>query len=110
MEYSEDEEYQRSAIGRFYYACFGVARDYYEKRKNKKLSGVEPHKTLIESFEDSYYEDEEKIGHKLRKIRTYRNYSDYGKQFRKRNVIKSKKISQELFSMFDDLSKNNRYD
>ena len=77
------------------------------KKSNKKLSNTRAHQKLIEFFVNSYFEDEEKSGSKLKKLRNYRNNSDYDENFRENNVRKSEKITQELFNLFDKLKKNN---
>lgn len=109
MEFSNEEAYQRSAVGRFYYACFGVAKDYYETTHHKIVPTKDSHKFLINYFDNSQFDEEQKIGKKLREIRRCRNNSDYETKFHKTNLMKSKSISQELLSMFVNLNENPLY-
>ena len=109
MEFSNKEAYQRSAVGRFYYSCFGVAKNYYETTHHKDVSFQNAHNFLINYFNNSPFDEEQEIGRKLRKIRKYRNNSDYDDNFNKRNLNKSKHISQELLSMFSNLNENPSY-
>lgn len=101
MEYSDDEEYQRSAIGRFYYACFGIAKQHYEDSRKHILPSINAHSTLIREFENSNSKAERHLGQYLRHIRRYRNNSDYEVKFRPSNVRKSKKIANEIFDILN---------
>ena len=47
---SEREEYQRSAVGRYYYAAFGLVKNYYEETHHKKVPSNEGHSFLIENL------------------------------------------------------------
>ena len=44
---SEREEYQRSAVGRYYYAAFGLVKNYYENKYNKIVPSNDSHSFLI---------------------------------------------------------------
>ena len=101
MEYSDDEAYQRSAIGRFYYACFGISKQYYEDSRKHILPSINAHSTLIKEFENSNSKSERHLGQYLRHIRRYRNNSDYELKFRQTNVRKSKKIADEIFKILN---------
>ena len=96
-------------MGRFYYSCFWVAKNYYETTHHKDVLSQNAHNFLINYFNNSPFNEEQEIGRKLRKIRKYRNNSDYDDNFNKRNLNKSKHISQELLSMFSNLNENPSY-
>ena len=76
-EFSDDEEYQRSAVGRYYYACFGLTKDYYESTHHVTIPTKESHNTLIKKLEDSCYDKENELGSLLKDLRRYRNSADY---------------------------------
>ncbi len=109
MDYSDNEEYQRSAIGRFYYACFGIAKQYFEDTREHVLPSVNSHSILIKEFEKSNFRIERQLGQYLRHIRRYRNNSDYDLRFRPSNVRKSKNIATAVFAIFTKLDKHPLY-
>ena len=78
LDYSDKEEYQRSGIGRLYYACFGESRLYYEKAFLSVLPSKDSHSILIATLENSIYEEEQELGEYLHKLRNSRNRADYG--------------------------------
>lgn len=110
MEFSDEEAYQRSAVGRFYYACFGVAKNYYETTHHKNVPSRDSHKFLINHFNNSQFSEEKEIGKKLHALRRCRNNSDYETKFHKTNLNKSKHISHELLSIIDYLNENPLYE
>ena len=71
---SKKEEYQRSAVGRFYYAAFGLVKNYYEDKYQKTVPSNGSHSFLINELEKSYG-DEKALGENLRKIRRFRHNS-----------------------------------
>lgn len=109
MEFSNKEAYQRSAVGRYYYACFGVARNYYKTTQHKEVPSHNSHNFLINYFNNSPFNEEQEIGKKLQKIRKYRNKSDYGDKFDQMNLNKSKNISHDLLSMLNNLNESPLY-
>ena len=48
---SKKEEYQRSAVGRYYYAAFGMVKEYYEKKYNITVPSRDAHSYLINELE-----------------------------------------------------------
>lgn len=105
-DFSDDEEYQRSAVGRFYYACFGLTKDYYENAHHITISSKESHRILIKNLEDSCYEEENELGSLLKDLRRYRNSADYYNTFDMRNVRNSKKQSNDLIVLIESLKEN----
>lgn len=81
---SKKEEYQRSAVGRFYYAAFGLVKNYYEDKYQKTVPSNCSHSFLINELEKSYG-DEKALCENLRKIRRFRNYADYDSKFYMKN-------------------------
>lgn len=77
---SQKEEYQRSAVGRYYYAAFGLVKEYYERKYNRNVPFINAHSYLIEELENSSG-DEKILGENLRRMRRYRNFADYNKIF-----------------------------
>ena len=69
-KYSKDEEYQRSAVGRFYYACYLVAREIYNKENNREMGSSISHYKLKEYFKG--LEGTKEIGEKLEILRNNR--------------------------------------
>lgn len=106
MNYSSDEEYQRSSISRFYYACFGSSREYYEKAFRRILSTKDAHKTLIIELKNSPFIEEQHLGKKLKKLRAQRNRADYNKKSQNFAVEKSKRTVEDIFSILSDLKKH----
>ena len=97
--YSKKEEYQRSAVGRYYYAAYLNAREIYNKKRNKKDGSRISHKNLISSFEHSNDYNEQIIGKKLRELRNFRNNADYDKKFVFKNLPESRNLSHELLKL-----------
>lgn len=105
--YSKEESYQRSAIGRYYYSCFGSVKKYYEKSFRKILSSKDTHITLIKNLKNSPFTEEQSLGSKLSDLRKNRNFADYNqKELRKNFVSDSKKDAEEIFKMLDKLHNN----
>lgn len=46
--HSQKEAYQRSAVGRYYYSCYHLVKDYFEKKYFSLGFQDNPHKTLID--------------------------------------------------------------
>ena len=102
-KYSNNEEYQRSAVGRYYYACYLIARDYYENKTRDKLKKIKSHKKLINFFKYSHDEIERNIGFNLDNLRILRNKADYDQVFDAESVIDSKDYSNEILNLFKRL-------
>ena len=106
-KHSKKESYQRSAIGRYYYSCFGPVKNYYEKSFRKTLSSNDSHSTLIRILTNSPFLEEQKLGKKLEDLRDNRNFADYRHGKLRKNLVKdSKKDAEEIFLMLDRLYKN----
>jgi hypothetical protein len=106
MKYSTKEEYQRSSISRFYYSCFGPTKEYYENAFRKILSTKDAHKTLINELKNFPFLEEQRLGKKLKKLRTQRNRADYNKKSQNFSVEKSKRTVEDIFSILSDLKKH----
>lgn len=78
--FSKNEEYQRTAVGRYYYPCYLIARDIYNNTKGRKTGSKISHKKLIKHFEGLDGGDA-KIGDELRILRDIRNEADYDEVF-----------------------------
>ena len=107
--YSNKEQYERSAISRFYYACYNLSKDYYENTHHTLLSSfglLSTHQILINKLEDSAYDEERELGGYLRILRDYRNNADYDKKFHNKNLHTSKKVSKEIIQLLDKLYNN----
>ena len=105
--YSNDEAYQRSSISRYYYSIFHPVKDYYENSFRKTLSSDDSHSKLINALENSPFEEENRLGDKLRNLRNNRNHADYriGK-LRKTKINDSKDKTDEILSLLEYLIKN----
>ena len=95
---SEKEEYQRSAVGRFYYAAFGLVKNYFEDKYHIMVPSNDSHSFLINELEKSYG-DEKTLGENLRKIRRFRNFADYNNKFILNNFITS---NEEVMKLCDN--------
>ena len=105
--FSKREAYQRSAIGRYYYSCFGPVKDYYETSFRKTLPSDNAHSTLIRTLRHSPFVEEQKLGLKLDNLRINRNYADYtAKEINKNITSESKRDAEEIFLMLKELHKN----
>ena len=105
--YSNEEEYQRSSISRYYYSVFHQAKEYYETSFRRILPSNNIHSELIKELENSPFEEENKLGQKIRKLRNDRNYADYNdKKLRKNQVIKSKDKTDDILLQLDQLKKH----
>ena len=81
MNYREEEEYQCSAVGRYYYSCYLKAREVYNKKNNFRIDKSISHQQLINKFIESNNEIEKKIGEYLDSLRNSRNNADYDINF-----------------------------
>lgn len=106
INHSDNEEYQRSAVGRFYYACFGLTKNYYENTHNKIIPRKDSHENLIKKLEDSCYDEENELGELLKDLRRYRNQADYSDTFNLKNVRNSEKRSTALMDLIESLKQN----
>ena len=104
---SEKEEYQRSAVGRFYYAAFGLIKSYFEDKYHIIVPSNDSHSFLINELEKSYG-DERTLGENLRKIRRFRNFADYDNKFYIKNVGLSEEIYNEIIELLDNLNKKSK--
>ena len=91
------EPYLRTAVGRYYYACFLTGRSYYEHKTHKRLGKKDAHERLINYFQGSRNPIEKKLGNKLKNMRNYRNNADYAHIFKKENIKRIKKESRQFF-------------
>ena len=76
---NRDEAYLRSAIGRYYYAIFGMAKLYLTNTMDERVYNTRKniHKKLINRLLYSNDENESHIGEVLENLRKKRNYADY---------------------------------
>ena len=101
--YSNREEYQRTAVGRYYYTCFLIARDiYYDMAKVPEGTFVS-HESVITFFEKSKKDIEKDLGTKLRNLRRRRNNADYDKEFRFADLNDIKKRYKDIITLLDKL-------
>ena len=101
--YSKEEAYQRTAVGRFYYACYIKCRNYFESKTNGKLGKNSPHKKLIDFFKDSNNEVESKIGLNLEDLKRIRIKADYKTNFKENSVSDSRSKARKIFNLFKEL-------
>ena len=106
--YSKEESYQRSAIGRYYYACYQPVKDYYQKSFRTTIpSTKDSHRTLINLLKNSPFIEEQRLGKTLENLRNNRNYADYtSKQLGNLITSESKKYAEEIFLMLKKLYAN----
>ena len=103
---SKKEEFQRSAVGRYYYASFGTVRSYYEKKYETTIPSRNAHQTLINNLLDSKIQNEREIGRKLGKFRKIRNFADYNPIFYISNVKKAEELYNEIIELLDKLKED----
>ena len=106
---SEREEYQRTAVGRYYYAAFGLVKNYYEETHHKKVPSNEGHSFLIENLKKSNFKEEVDLGKNLEKLREYRNHADYRNKFYLFNVKRAEKKYKTIVEILDQLKENPLY-
>ena len=106
-DYSEDEEYQRSSISRYYYSVFHPVYDYYEKSFRRSLPLNNRHSNLIEELENSPFEEEQELGDLMRDLRKKRNHADYNQiNLSDDDITDSKDESDEILKKLDHLKKH----
>lgn len=106
-DFSEEEEYQRSAISRYYYSVYHPVYDYYRKSFRRSLPMDNRHSKLIEELENSIFKEEKRLGRKMRHLRNKRNHADYTKsKLSDDDVNVSKKKTDDILKQLDHLKKH----
>lgn len=102
-EHSSEEAYQRSAVSRYYYSCYHLVKNYFERKFHYLGRPEHPHKTLIERLKFYGDEDENDLADALSQLRVYRTHADYKPNFRKNTLRKAKKTTKDIFSLLQSL-------
>ncbi len=102
-KYSDKEEFQRSAVGRYYYACYLEARDIYNELIGVPKGTKIEHWRLIKELRKSRNNSLKEIGNQLKKLFEYRKNADYDENFIHQNLEKSKMRSKEIYKLFDEI-------
>lgn len=101
--YSNREEYQRTAVGRYYYACFLKAREiYYDFTGTAKGTKIS-HNDLIRKYQGSKNKYAKLIGNNLEVLFKNRKNADYDKEFDFNGLAKNKELSNDVFNLFKKL-------
>lgn len=101
--FSKEEEYQRSSISRYYYACFNLVKQYFEKHYYL-LGRKDVHQKLINALKGRSTE-ENLLSDSLNNLRRYRNNADYDECFQKSNIRKTEKSVKDIFTTLNKLQK-----
>ena len=104
MNYREEEEYQRSAVGRYYYSCYLKAREVYNKKNNFRIDKSISHQQLINKFIESNNETEKKIGKYLEELLMFGKNADYDLDFNT-DVNSAKRKSKNLLECLKRIEK-----
>lgn len=106
FELSDEESYQRSAVGRLYYSIFGLSKEYYEKTHKKCIPSINGHKILANALSDSVYSEEHYLGKCLFNLKKCRVNADYHNNFNNKYVEESKKMYNDAIEILDYLDNN----
>ena len=98
------EAYQRSAVGRYYYACYHLVKKYYEHKFFYLGFQENPHETLIKCLRFYGNDLENDLADALSDLRDYRNKADYYQGFRHGIFRKAEKATEDIFKLLDDLN------
>lgn len=92
---SDDEEYVRSGISRYYYGVFGIIRRYLINVKGKyylKSQSSDVHKNIFIELQSSDDTTEKEISDLFNKLRKVRNEADYNAEV---NIVHFKKFLKD---------------
>ena len=92
---SDDEEYVRSGISRYYYGVFGIIRRYLINVKGKyylKSQSSDVHKNIFIEHQSSDDTTENEISDLFNKLRKVRNEADYNAEV---NIVHFKKFLKD---------------
>ncbi len=106
LELSDEENYQRSAVGRLYYSIYGLSKEYYERTHKKTIPSVNGHQILGKSLLNSVYLEEQSLGKCLVILKRLRVKADYRNNFKNNYVEDSKKIHNNAKDIIDSLNNN----
>lgn len=113
MEVKDGEEFNRSAISRYYYSIFCCARLYLilVLGENTFIDGNDIHKRVSSRLSESNDLTESSVGHILDRLRQLRNLADYDwyekdSTFFKQNVKFAQKESKVGLQQVEALRKS----